>query len=486
MKKLLIACTLLLAACTQNPITDSSILPDPEIAQQYGERWTQQNPQSPVLSIASFSDSFLTQLTGNKKYRGLSSEEVILSMRIAPDFWQQEPLFYITNRKLQKKLGLKTDRTSYAQLYAKDSLIRNLNYSQEIKLDEQYAAAHYQLTGQYMLFQRYSQEDPFGKGRTSSAPNKIRQFAETLTLAYKPFTALGRIYITFGLSMIIMSLLYITKGKNLKKYTRIAFAHLLAFAIVHFIFLVLRLIVLQRSPFATGYETLLLTSCLSIAIGLRYLKKSLFVLGSASIFAGIIMFIANSYPDHSFFILDPNALSITHIIQASALVLAGSCIGLNACMGILSNAILFFANPTNRPQVTKNIQLHITTAKLINRNAIIFLTISITTSMLAEFLNGNTSIAYQGIRLWALLLTALCLGYTAVSRMQCSMPNTYQALIFLAATLGYYHLSKLFNTNHFLSEPNLLFFFPIFQFSLLAILVLYLTNASKWRALLQQ
>jgi hypothetical protein len=63
-----------------------------------------------VCPLNSLALDFTRQLTGGSTYRGLSAEQLLLSIPYAPELWSEQELLHIGNTTLKKRLGITTDR----------------------------------------------------------------------------------------------------------------------------------------------------------------------------------------------------------------------------------------------------------------------------------------------------------------------------------------------------------------------------------------
>lgn len=63
-----------------------------------------------VCPLNSLALDFTRQLTGGSTYRGLSAEQLLLSIPYAPELWSEQELLHIGNTTLKKRLGITTDK----------------------------------------------------------------------------------------------------------------------------------------------------------------------------------------------------------------------------------------------------------------------------------------------------------------------------------------------------------------------------------------
>lgn len=70
-----------------------------------------------VVPFNTLARDFVVKLTGRPSYAGLTPEQIIGGWLLRPEVWQYEPMIYIKNRELCRRLNLKTSYASVADLF---------------------------------------------------------------------------------------------------------------------------------------------------------------------------------------------------------------------------------------------------------------------------------------------------------------------------------------------------------------------------------
>ncbi len=70
-----------------------------------------------IVTFNTLARDVVTKLYGKPSYRGLTPEQTLLSLRLFPDRWKNEPLLKVKDKELCKKLGIKGKYASLSDLF---------------------------------------------------------------------------------------------------------------------------------------------------------------------------------------------------------------------------------------------------------------------------------------------------------------------------------------------------------------------------------
>lgn len=84
-----------------------------------------------VVTFNTLSRDVLLKIYGKTSYRGLTSEQVLLSLKLFPDKWKDEPLILIKEKNISKALGIKGKYASLSELFDENGnyLVERLYYT---------------------------------------------------------------------------------------------------------------------------------------------------------------------------------------------------------------------------------------------------------------------------------------------------------------------------------------------------------------------
>ena len=252
-----------------------------------------------VCPLNTLAHDFCLKITGKTSYKGLSAEQLLLSLPMAPEEWSEKPLLKIKNNALKERLGIKTDLARIKDFYENDGrykldilLNEQMNKAEDDQdkklvrsiydVDEQISLVNAAVTGK--LIEPYKGNNP---------PSETRISAEIL-YNQQPFTVVGAFMILAGILIIVIAGIIRKKGNVVK------IGVLTIISIFQLAVFLLRWYVSGNIPLSNGYETMafvsLSTSLLTLS-AIWMLRKQPFVCNTVTIgglmIAGLTLLVAH-------------------------------------------------------------------------------------------------------------------------------------------------------------------------------------------------
>ena len=252
-----------------------------------------------ICHLNTLAHDFCLKITGKTSYKGLSAEQLLLSLPLAPEEWSEKQLLKIKNKALKERLGISTDLARIKDFYESDGrykldILLNEQMSkgedeQDKKLvrsiydvDEQISLVNAAVTGK--LIEPYKGNNP---------PSETRISAEIL-YNQLPLTVVGAFMILTGILIIVIAEIIRKKGFAVKLGILLIIS---AFQLAVFI---LRWYISGNIPLSIGYETMafvsLSTSLLTLS-AIWMLRKQTFVCNTVTIgglmIAGLTLLVAH-------------------------------------------------------------------------------------------------------------------------------------------------------------------------------------------------
>lgn len=252
-----------------------------------------------ICPLNTLAHDFCLKITGKTSYKGLSAEQLLLSLPMAPEEWSEKQLLKIKNKALKERLGINTDLARIKDFYESDGkykldILLNEQMSkgedeQDKKLvrsiydvDEQISLVNAAVTGK--LIEPYKGNNP---------PSETRISAEIL-YNQLPLTVVGAFMILAGILIIVIAEIIRKKGFAVKLGILLIIS---AFQLAVFI---LRWYISGNIPLSNGYETMafvsLSTSLLTL-LAIWMLRKQTFVCNTVTIgglmIAGLTLLVAH-------------------------------------------------------------------------------------------------------------------------------------------------------------------------------------------------
>ena len=252
-----------------------------------------------VCPLNTLAHDFCLKITGKTSYKGLSAEQLLLSLPMAPEEWSEKQLLKIKNKALKERLGISTDLARIKDFYESDGrykldilLNEQMNKAEDEQdkklvrsiydVDEQISLVNTAVTGK--LIEPYKGNNP---------PSETRISAEIL-YNQLPLTVVGAFMILTGILIIVIAEIIRKKGFAVKLGILLIIS---AFQIAVFI---LRWYISGNIPLSNGYETMafvsLSTSLLTLS-AVWMLRKQSFVCNTVTIggllIAGLTLLVAH-------------------------------------------------------------------------------------------------------------------------------------------------------------------------------------------------
>lgn len=252
-----------------------------------------------VCPLNTLAHDFCLKITGKTSYKGLSAEQLLLSLPMAPEEWSEKPLLKIKNKALKERLGISTDLARIKDFYDSDG-----RYKLDILLNEQMKKAEDEqdkklVRSIYDVDEQISLVDAAVTGKLiehykgNNPPSETRISAEIL-YNQQPFTVVGAFMIVIGLLVIVIAEIIRKKGNAVK------LGVLTIICVFQFAVFLLRWYISGNIPLSNGYETMafvsLSTSLLTL-LAIWMLRKQPFVCNTVTIgglmIAGLTLLVAH-------------------------------------------------------------------------------------------------------------------------------------------------------------------------------------------------
>ncbi len=252
-----------------------------------------------VCPLNTLAHDFCLKITGKTSYKGLSAEQLLLSLPLAPEEWSEKPLLKIKNKALKERLGISTDLARIKDFYESDG-----RYKLDILLNEQMKKAEDEqdkklVRSIYDVDEQISLVDAAVTGKLiehykgNNPPSETRISAEIL-YNQQPFTVVGAFMIVIGLLVIVIAEIIRKKGNAVK------LGVLTIICIFQLAVFLLRWYISGNIPLSNGYETMafvsLSTSLLTL-LAIWMLRKQPFVCNTVTIgglmIAGLTLLVAH-------------------------------------------------------------------------------------------------------------------------------------------------------------------------------------------------
>lgn len=252
-----------------------------------------------ICPLNTLAHDFCLKITGKTSYKGLSAEQLLLSLPMAPEEWSEKQLLKIKNKTLKERLGINSDLARIKDFYESDGrykldilLNEQMNKAEDEQdkklvrsiydVDEQISLVNAAVTGK--LIEPYKGNNP---------PSETRISAEIL-YNQLPLTVVGAFMILTGILIIVIAEIIRKKGYAIKLGVLLIIS---AFQLAVFL---LRWYISGNIPLSNGYETMafvsLSTSLLTL-LAIWMLRKQTFVCNTVTIgglmIAGLTLLVAH-------------------------------------------------------------------------------------------------------------------------------------------------------------------------------------------------
>lgn len=252
-----------------------------------------------VCPLNTLAHDFCLKITGKTSYKGLSAEQLLLSLPMAPEEWSEKPLLKIKNKALKERLGIKTDLARIKDFYESDGrykldiLLNEQMNKAEDEQDKKLVRSIYDVDEQISLVNAAVTGELIESYKGNNPPSETRISAEIL-YNQLPLTVVGAFMILTGILIIVIAEIIRKKGFAIKLGVLLIIS---AFQLAVFL---LRWYISGNIPLSNGYETMafvsLSTSLLTL-LAIWMLRKQTFVCNTVTIgglmIAGLTLLVAH-------------------------------------------------------------------------------------------------------------------------------------------------------------------------------------------------
>jgi cytochrome c-type biogenesis protein CcsB len=190
-----------------------------------------------------------------------------------------------------------------------------------------------------------------------SLPAESKTKAELLYYKLSIFERLFPFYATIGLLMLIVLIIRLIKGQNLKSLL-IKILGILLFAglLFHTLGLGLRWYIAGHAPMSNGYESMIFISWATLLAGFIFSRKSAFALSAAAVLASMTLMVAHmSFMDPEITNLVPVLKSYWLTLHVSVIISSYGFLGLGAILALISLILLSLSGEKNRSRISDTI-----------------------------------------------------------------------------------------------------------------------------------
>jgi ABC-type transport system involved in cytochrome c biogenesis permease subunit len=252
-----------------------------------------------VCPLNTLAHDFCLKITGKTSYKGLSAEQLLLSLPMAPEEWSEKQLLKIKNKTLKERLGINSDLARIKDFYESngryklDILLNEQMSKGEDEQDKKLVRSIYDVDEQISLVNAAVTGKLIEPYKGNNPPSETRISAEIL-YNQLPLTVVGAFMILTGILIIVIAEIIRKKGFAVKLGILLIIS---AFQLAVFI---LRWYISGNIPLSNGYETMafvsLSTSLLTLS-AIWMLRKQTFVCNTVTIgglmIAGLTLLVAH-------------------------------------------------------------------------------------------------------------------------------------------------------------------------------------------------
>ncbi|MDR2087203.1 MAG: cytochrome c biogenesis protein CcsA [Dysgonamonadaceae bacterium] len=354
--------------------------------------------------VNTFASEALRKLHHSDKIGGLNPEQFLLSLLTLPEWWMHVPFIHLPNKDIAQRYNLTEKQCAYNELFDKNGNYKLENALNEIfykppsqrsrfekdlvKLDEQ-VNIFYQLINREMpaifpaenaenhrwetsneLLDEYTANLLLGlqsgnwntanqtleairayqKEKSTLAIDSQKIKAELLYNRLNIFAQAKKIYLIAGGLLLVLAfiLLFRRSATGLKWLIRLLASIIFVNVLYHLSGIGLRWYIGGYAPWSNSYETMIYVSFITVVAGLFFIRRSILTFALASLFGGIILFVAGlNWMDPQISPLVPVLKSPWLMIHVAVIVAAYGFFGISFLLGI-TNLLLLFAGKGNK------------------------------------------------------------------------------------------------------------------------------------------
>ena len=305
-----------------------------------------------------------------------------------------------------------------------------------------------QISSQQILASIGAYQKKFG---SEYLPDDQRKHAEIVYNSINPFKRVFPLYLLVGFVLLIVLFVNIFRQKVVGNKVRMGFTVVIGLGfILHTVGLAMRWYISGHAPWSNGYESMVYVAWASMLAGIIFGRKYPMVLGTASMLAGIILFVAHlNWMNPEITHLVPVLNSYWLMIHVAIITASYGFIGLSAFIGLLVLILYIITNSENRATIQR-IVMQLTTISELS------VTIGLYMLTIGTFLGGvwaNESWGrywgWDSKETWA-LISVVIYSFIAHMRMIPSLKGIYNYTV--ATVIGFTSiLMTYFGVNYYLS-----------------------------------
>jgi cytochrome c-type biogenesis protein CcsB len=454
--------------------------------------------------VNTFSSEALRKLHHSETIGELNSDQFLLSLLVMPDMWMHIPFIYLRNEAIARHYGLSEKQCAYIELfddqdnykllndlnliYSKPSSQRSRYEKDLIQLDEQvnifyqliqgemlaifpvenaendqWQASH-ELLDEYInkLWEGLQSGDWKEANRTLDSIRAYQKTHSTLTindqkikaeLSYNRqniFNQCKKLYLIPGGLLLVLAFISLFRqpGKRMKWPTRLLCVIISAGLLYHLFGMSMRGYIAGYAPWSNAYETMIYVSFVTVLAGIVFVRRSLLTFALATLFGGIILFVAGlNWMDPQISSLVPVLKSPWLMIHVAVNVAAYGFFGIGFLLGI-SNLLLLLVNRSD-----ERLNLSIRKLSVVNEMALLAgLALMTTGTFMGAVWANETWGRYWGWdpkETWALVTIVV---YTITTHIHLIKKGNYTLLLNIMSVLAFASvLMTYFGVNYFLS-----------------------------------
>lgn len=239
-----------------------------------------------VAPLNSVATEFALKVTGSKRFRGTSPEQLMLSVMLYPDDWVNEPLIKIKDARLRDSLGVTRSHASLSELFDSDRQyrLRGLYHGGEGLIDKAIEDVDERVEVILRLRQgELFQPMPKGTQRLSDFRVRVEIMYNTLPFSTILFVSL----FTLALGMFATVLLH---RRIIPWLTYTLLSLILMYGVA---FYALRWIIAGCIPMGSAAETLLLLSLLLVSLSMTMVHRHPTIAALGTLMAGCAELVAH-------------------------------------------------------------------------------------------------------------------------------------------------------------------------------------------------
>ena len=238
---------------------------------------------------------FTKKITNKKKYKGLTAEQVVISIVLHTQQWMNEKIIYIKNERLRKELGLNGNYISVNELYHGNNyrLQEKVFSAQKEMHKNRYQKAIIACDEKVALFTMLTKGTLYKSVPKSISVDKIHLRAEVLYNKLEITPVMFKINITLGFLAFFIFVLGLLRKKEYKWIVYFTRPVIIIDTIVLTFLLGLRWYVSGHMPLSNGYETMNFMAWSIFIISFFLYRYSKIVPSATLVLSGFVLLVSS-------------------------------------------------------------------------------------------------------------------------------------------------------------------------------------------------